>query len=333
MTLDESVVQLRLHALTRALEEGNVSAVCRQLGISRTLFYRWRKRYIRYGTDGLRPKLRSRQRGRPAQVPHHLERRVIALALAWPTWGPRRLSAQLQRDGVRLSPSTIYRLLKRACLNTTQLRLAVLERHSAATAGLLTERTRRALHNARRGARHVQARVPGELVCLDTFYVGKLKGVGKVWQYTACDAATSFGLARLMLGNPDSSKAAAFLTETVLPSFERMGWPVQRVLTDRGSEYQGAFRAACGKARIRHTRIKPRHAFTNGFVERLQGTILREHWRVAFRRRYFTRIEQLQRSLDRFLHFYNWHRPHTGYRTRGRTPGQTLLSHQQEETA
>jgi transposase InsO family protein len=71
---------------------------------------------------------------------------------------------------------------------------------------------------------------------------------------------------------------------------------------------------------VDHTRTKPRHAWTNGFVERLQGTILHEHWRIAFRRHYFTSAPTLQRSLDRFLRFYNEQRPHQGYRLRGRTP-------------
>lgn len=325
MTLSDSVVQRRLHAITRATEEGNVSRVCREVGMSRTLFYRLRKRYILYGPDGLRPKRRSPHRGRPPEVAHHVERQVIALSLAWPTWGPRRLSAQLARDGVEVAASTVYRILRRASLNTTKLRLAVLEKHSAVTKGLLTERTRRAVQKAKSRSRHVEASVPGELVSLDTFYVGKLKGVGKIWQYTACDAACSFGLARLST-ELSSEQAAAFLGELVMPFYAGYGLPLQRVLTDGGSEFKAAFSKFCSDNDVTQTRIKPRHPWTNGFVERLQGTVLREHWRIAFRRQYFTKLTQLQRSLERFLEFYNWHRPHTGYRTQGRTPGQTLLA-------
>ena len=92
------------------------------------------------------------------------------------------------------------------------------------------------------------------------------------------------------------------------------------MLTDGGSEFKGAFDEACRALGIRHTRTKPRHAWTNGFVERLQGTILQEHWRVVFRRRYFTSRAALQRSLDGFLRFYNHDRPHQGYRLRGHPP-------------
>ena len=149
--------------------------------------------------------------------------------------------------------------------------------------------------------------------------IGNLKGVGKVWQITACDAATSYGLAGLLPAHL-ATDAAAFLRNVVVPHYQRAGWQVRRVLTDGGPEFKGAFDEACRQLGIRHTRTKPRHAWTNGFVERLQGTILQEHWRVVFRRRYFTSRLALQRSLDGFMRYYNDDRPHQGYRVRGRTP-------------
>ena len=227
--------------------------------------------------------------------------------------------------GVAVAASTIYRALKRNGLGTRQQRFGIVEQHSARRAGLLTERTRRELEKARPtpSTRHVEASEPGELVCFDCFYVGNLKGVGKVWQVTACDAASSYGWATVFVGDPTAAVAARFLG-SVAEDLDRMGWPLQRVLTDGGSEFKGDFDRACRRLEVRHTRTKPRHAFTNGFVERLQGTILHEHWRVEFRRRYFTRLHQVERSLQSFLRLYNHDRPHRGYRTRGRTPASIL---------
>ena len=71
-----------------------------------------------------------------------------------------------------VAPVTIWRLLRRQRLGTRAARLAVLEQSSAVTTGLLTERTAKPI-------RHVEADQPGELLSLDTFYVGKLKGVGQ----------------------------------------------------------------------------------------------------------------------------------------------------------
>jgi transposase InsO family protein len=332
MTLEDSVQAQRLNVFRRAEELGNVRVACREAGISRSLFYRWKQRFGRYGVDGLHPKRTTARRGRPPAVPAHVERSVIAMALAWPTWGPNRLAVQLARQGVEIAPSTVYRTLRRVGLGTRAQRLGVLEQHSAERAGLLTERTRRKIRAARSPAeRHVEASEPGELVCLDCFYVGKLKGVGKVWQITACDAASSYGTGRvLVLPQPTAQAAAHFLQQVLVPLYRDAGWPIQRVLTDGGSEFKGVFAHSCRKLGIRHTRTQPRHAWTNGFVERLQGTILHEHWRVEFRRRYFTKLPQLQRSLDGFLRFYNHQRPHHGYRTRGRTPGSILLGAREE---
>jgi transposase InsO family protein len=325
MTLDASVHAFRLRVMARAQALRNVSRACREVGISRSLFYRWRQRYLAYGPDGLHPRRHGPRRGRPSVLSVQAERAILALALAWPTWGPARLAVQLARPehgGWRVAPSTIYRLLRRLGLATRWQRLAVLETHSARAAGLLTERTRRHLVAAqRRRGPHVAAHTPGELVCLDTFYIGKLKGVGKVWQYTACDAACSYALAQV---STDFSAAAAaqFLTTCVLPAYRAAGWRLPRVLTDQGNEYRGAFDQACQALRIRHTRTQPRHAWTNGFVERLQGTILSELWRIEFRRRFFTGVAAMQVALDCFLGFYNHQRPHLGYRTQGRPPAQ-----------
>lgn len=322
MTLDDSIQGIRLRALELAKELASVTEACEQLGISRSLFYRWRKRFESYGADGLHPKRTRAGLGRPSAVTPEQERAVIALALASPTSGPQRFADQLLSQGVRMAPSTIHRLLRRVGLGSRRERLGVVEHHSARSVGLLTERTREKLLRVRFGrTRHVQAEVPGELVCFDSFYVGKLKGVGPVWQLTACDAACSFGFARIVPW-PTAAAAAAFLEQVVLPAYRSAGWQLQRVLSDHGNEFKADFDQACQRLAIRHTRTKPRHCWTNGFVERLQGTILHEHWRVVFRRRYFTSRHQLQTSLDSFLAFYNHRRPHRGYRLKGAVPAQ-----------
>ncbi len=325
MTLEDRVHALRLRLFRRAEELGNVSGACREAGVSRSAYYQLRQRFLRYGADGLHPKHRRGRPGRPPELEAVVERRILAEALAQPAWGPQRISDQLGMQGIRVAPSTVYRALRRQGLGTRKQRFGLLERHSASRAGLLTERTRRALQKARPtpSRRHVEAKIPGELVCIDCFYIGKLKGVGKVWQITACDAASSYGLAMLFLGDPRAAVAAEFL-DRVVEHFAAAGWPVKRALTDRGSEFKGAFDEACKRHEIKHTRTKPRHAFTNGFVERLQGTILHEHWRIEFRRRYFTKLGQLDRSLQSYLRLYNHERPHRGYRTRGRTPAQIV---------
>lgn len=334
MTLDQKILAQRLFVMRRAQELGNVAEACRQADISRTLFYRMRRRYLRYGADGLRP--RPPRRARPTQqAPEATEQAVLAYALLWPTHGPAQIADQLTRPGgplTRLSASGAYAILRRHGLSTRWERLCRSEVHAAGTIGLLTERTRATLNEARgHRAAHVHAERSGDLVCLDTFYVGNLKGVGKVWQYTACDAASSFGVAWLAR-ELSADNARKFLRRYVMPIYRQGGHTVRAVLTDGGSEFKGAFDAACRTLNIEHRRTRPRHAWTNGFVERLQGTILSELWRCSFRRTYYTGVAPMQRDLDSYLKRYNFHRSHSGYRLKGRTPAEVFYARPCHET-
>lgn len=313
MTLEDSIHAQRLRVLREAEQTGNVSATCDRYGWSRARFYELRKRFQEYGADGVRPKPQTRA-GRPPGLSVEDERRILALALAWPTRGPQYYSDQLARDGHPVPHSTVWRYLRRQGLNHRSARLLVLEQASAER-GLMTERT-----VPRPAKRHLVADNPGDLLSLDLFYVGKLKGVGKVWQITACDVASSYGWARVVAGEVTAAWVLAFLRELVVPTYREAGWTLRCVLTDNGKEFKAAFDAGCRQLGVKHRRTKPRHAWTNGVVERFQGTILHEHWRIAFRREYFGSVRRLQHSLDGFLRFYNRQRAHHGHRLNGRTP-------------
>ncbi len=114
MTLEDTVLARRVFVMRRAQELANVTAACEQLGISRTLFYRWRQRFLRYGADGLKP--RPPRRARPGQqAPAAVEAAVLGYSQLWPTHGPARIAAQLTRPGgpvEHLSASGAYAILK-----------------------------------------------------------------------------------------------------------------------------------------------------------------------------------------------------------------------------
>src|SRR5688572_23329574 len=151
MTLDESVQGMRLPVIRRAAEV-NVTTACREAGISRTLFYRWQHRLALYGVDGLHPRRRQGRPGPMARLTPVAERQILAVAIAQATWGCRRLAAYMARWWrLTLAPSTVQRLLRRHGLGTRRERLVILEHHSTQQAGLLTERTRRALARPARG--------------------------------------------------------------------------------------------------------------------------------------------------------------------------------------
>ena len=226
MTLEDRVHALRLRLFRRAEELGNVSAACREAGVSRSAYYQLRQRFRRYGSDGLHPKHRKG----PARAASGAGSRGRA-ADPGRGPGPARLGSAADLGPARdaRDPGRPEHGLPRPAPprpRHRKQRFGLLERHSASRAGLLTERTRRALEKVRPtpSRRHVEAKEPGELVCFDCFFIGRLKGVGKVWQITACDAASSYGLAMLFLGDPRAAVAAEFL-DRVVEHFDEAGWP------------------------------------------------------------------------------------------------------------
>ena len=130
----------------------------------------------------------------------------------------------------------------------------------------------------------------------------------------------------MIAGDKSAAVMARFLTEDVLPACERAGLRLVTATTDNGPEFGRTFGEACRAAGVRHHRIPPRSPNLNAFVERFQGTVLHLHYRVAFRYRYYTRAATIDADLQAWLRFYNFERPHRGYRTRGRTPASIFLA-------
>jgi transposase InsO family protein len=328
----DSLARLRKMLLDRAeRREAPVTQLCREAGISRSRFYELRARYRRYGEAGLRPKPRPAERP-DRQLAEPLVDAIVAYAVEHPTHGQRTIADALARErfgGWRVSHGGVANVLRRAGLGRRLARLAAAESLAASEGGPLTERVLREVRAIERAAtRHIGSAVPGEELFFDTFYVGRLKGVGKVWQLSAVDGASSFAIARVMAGAKTAAAMARFLLEDVLPATRRAGLRLVTATTDNGPKFARTFSAACATAGVRHHRIPPRSPNLNAFVERFQGTVLHLHYRVAFRYRYYTAIETIDADLQAFLRFYNFERPHRGYRTRGRTPASIFFSQQ-----
>ena len=309
--------RLRLFAL--AAEMG-VSAACRTLGVHRSTYYRWKPRVERSGLEMLRPRERRSPR-MPNQLSLVVEQRILMLSLAEPGLGPRRLAATLAQErwgGLRVSPNGVWRVLRRHGLSRRVSRLGLVAGYAA----------RPEIGRPPEPVRHIEVDHPGELVGFDCFHVGRLSGTkGKVWQYTAIDLATSYVWAELHTTplNP-SARNTSRLARRVAADLASLGWRLERVLTDNGSEFRSsAFGDTLRELGAVQTRIRPGRPMTNGAVERVQRTILEECWRPSFARSLVPKIGGLSRDLEAYLAYYDTERAHTGRYTQGRTPWQTLV--------
>jgi len=317
MTDQQQAVNLRMQALKLFESRYSVTQICAMLGRSRTWFYKWFNRYRKLGPPGLQNLVPWHC---PAnRTPLDVEGKVLDMIMQFPNAGPQTIALHLKQQGSAIGKTAVHGVMKRNSLNKRQQRLERLRIDSGEVVKLSD------LETARQKAkhRHIQADNPGDLVCLDLFYVGCLKGIGRIYQMTACDAATSFAWAQLYT---DKSAYAAreFLAHLLIQS---QGVQFKTMLTDNGKEFtthwqskNHLFENTLRKLNIQHRYTQVRHPWTNGFVERLNRTILEEFYQVALRRKIYLSLDDLQTDLDRFLNFYNYNRPHQGYRLKGRCP-------------
>jgi transposase InsO family protein len=332
MDTREKLIKARLGLLALAEQLQSVKQACKVAGISRSHYYEIKAAYEKYGAEGLVPAPRRKPR-MPNQTPPEMEKRILEMTTQFPTYSYLRLSQQLRLTGVGVSPAAVRAVWQRHGLSLRLQRLLWLEQKTAAEGGVLTERQIRLLQKYRGRVvdpeQHVDAPCPGYLLCQDTYFVGTIKGVGKIYMQSVVDAHCSLGFAHLYLSKAPIT-AADTLHNQVLPFYEEQGVPVERLLTDNGREFCGKelqhpFELYLVISQIQHRRTEVASPETNGFCERFHRTLKEEFFSVAFRQTLYESLEQLQTDLDRYLEFYNRERAHQGYRTRGRTPYQAFL--------
>lgn len=323
-----SLARLRKQMMDRvARKEVSVVQVCREAGISTSRFYELRKRYLTYGEAGLMSKPQPPRPSRQLQAP--LRDQIIAYAIEHPTVGPRTIAASLAllRFGAwKVSHSGVYNVLKRAGLSRRVARLAAAESLAASEGGPITERVLRDLRTIERATVHIGSDRLGEQVFFDTMFVGNLKGVGKIWQYSAVDGSCSFAFARVLAGEKSAAKAAAFLELDVAPIYAEAGIELREVIVDGGPEFKREFTASCSRLGVSRHQLPARSPNLNAFVERFQGSVLHLHYRTAFRYRFYTDAGDIDADLQGWMRFYNFERPHRGYRTKGRRPAEIFYA-------
>jgi transposase InsO family protein len=323
---NERIIKHKLGLLNLAEELGNVSRACKVMGLSRDTFYRYKAAAEEGGVEALfdqsrrKPNLKNR-------TDQATEAAVIQYAVDEPAHGQTRSSNDLRKKGVFISPSGVRCVWLRHGLACFRDRLKALEAKVAAEGIILTESQVAALERKQDddlACGEIETAHPGYLGSQDTFYVGTLKGVGRVYQQTFVDTYSKVAFAKLYTTKTPIT-SADLLNDRVLPFFEEHSLPLLRILTDRGTEY-------CGKAEhhdyqlylavndIEHTKTKVRSPQTNGICERFHKTILQEFYQVTFRKKIYTDLAGLQADLDTWVAYYNNERTHQGKMCCGRTP-------------
>jgi transposase InsO family protein len=332
MTRDQYIIRRKLNLVELGEVLGNVSEACRKLSVSRQHYYDIKKTLQEEGVEGLLEKARTKPKVANRVAPE-IEERVLAYSLEFPTHGQVRTSNELKREGVIVSAGGVRGIWLRHGLERKSHRLKRLERWAAETQGILTEEQVKALESSREEREahgEIETQHPAFLLGQDTYYVGYIKGVGKIYQQTGIDTYSNLGFAKVY-GEKNAITAADFLNDKVLPFFDEHGMALLRTLTDRGTEYCGIaethpYQLFLHLNDIEHTRTKARHPQTNGMTEKLNQTIQEEFYAVAFRKKLYGSMKELQEDLDAFMQRYNTERTNQGKHCQGRTPMETFLA-------
>src|SRR5512139_420605 len=261
-----------------ALREAGHSAddIARRVAVDRSTVYRWLRGIRKWGIHHFVQRYKRAKRGhRQRKTSRQVEKRVLAIRRAFPGCCGEKIVYWLRQEGIVLSRSTVYRILKKYVQVPVRFR-----------------------RNIRRGP-VPQAHEPREVIQMDTVEFGE------VFAFTALDTFTREGIVVLRPGQTARDGRAAL-------QVVHARWGHCHILqTDGGSEFEAQFAALASTVCDHHRLARPYKKNEQAFIERFNLTIRREC--LGWAKYPSSSLPALQQQVDEWLFFYHWFRPHMAF--------------------
>lgn len=264
----------------------NVSLTARHFGIGRMTLYRWLKRFKHYGIIGLNEYSRKPKNVRKSTTSWNVVIRTVQLRKQYPAWSKHKLKVLLEKEGIKVSTSTVGRILKRR--------------------GLIDQKVSR---KRRKAALRPKARFPkglriseaGDMIQMDTKHI-MLPGGKRFYQFTAIDVLSKRKVLRVY-SSESSRNGANFLRECI-SSFP---FRIKAVQTDNGSTFLKEFDKLCKELNLLHYFIYPRTPKQNTYVEISQQADKREFYQQG---NVYSLLPVMRRKIKEWEDIWNNVRPH-----------------------
>ncbi|WP_058303431.1 helix-turn-helix domain-containing protein [Gorillibacterium timonense] len=328
--------KIKYQIIMQGITGKNVSKICREYGISRTLYYRWNKAYREQGMKGLAAK--ERKPKMPNQTDKRTEKRILQHAVKYPEDGPKRISYELQDEGVRLGESGIYNVLKRNGLSTRKQREAyarqVKEKHRTQESGGVTARSGSGkIQRLDLTMKNPQNARPGYLCLQSIQNMGRFPKIGVVYLYTIYDAYSRLALVKLY-NRKDSIQIIEFMETKIMPLLKTFRFRIEHLVTnksrdftthwERGSHSYSDYLLGQGIQQVsvsagKEDIFRPIHSFVS--------RVSKEFFQQAWADETIDSFDKLDVGLKAFLVEYNFTRAIMDGPHQGRTPADVVLDY------